>query len=320
MSTKTVIATPEDFPTIWEMLVELSKTPGPAGPVGPQGVPGVKGDTGTPGPTSITIGTTTTGSAGSSASVANSGTPTALVLDFTIPQGATGATGAPGGSAVTSVAGKTGAVVLVKGDVGLGNVDNTADTTKPVSTAQQTALDAKQNTSAKGVANGYASLDSGGKVPAAQLPTSSAALILFKDVKGVAVPNSGTGETIAWDFTIPANTFDADGRMIDLEIFYALGSSSSNKTLRVKIGTTTVFGTAFGGTNNAIVFLKVHIARASSTSFAVGHSLRAGLEYGEAGGTSAGGQNFANPITINVTVQGPSSGQCTFQQGRAFIL
>jgi hypothetical protein len=34
---------------------------------------------------------------------------------------------------------------LVKGDVGLGNVDNTADTAKPVSTAQQTALDAKSD-------------------------------------------------------------------------------------------------------------------------------------------------------------------------------
>ena len=32
---------------------------------------------------------------------------------------------------------------IVKGDVGLGNVDNTADTAKPVSTAQQTALDLK---------------------------------------------------------------------------------------------------------------------------------------------------------------------------------
>lgn len=32
---------------------------------------------------------------------------------------------------------------LVKGDVGLGNVDNTADTAKPVSTAQQAALDLK---------------------------------------------------------------------------------------------------------------------------------------------------------------------------------
>lgn len=33
---------------------------------------------------------------------------------------------------------------LVKADVGLGSVDNTADTAKPVSTAQQTALDGKQ--------------------------------------------------------------------------------------------------------------------------------------------------------------------------------
>jgi hypothetical protein len=56
--------------------------------------------------------------------------------------------------------------------VGLGNVDNTSDANKPVSTATQTALDTKQSTSAKGVANGYASLDSGGKVPVAQLPNS----------------------------------------------------------------------------------------------------------------------------------------------------
>ena len=34
---------------------------------------------------------------------------------------------------------------LVKGDVGLGNVDNTSDTSKPVSTATQTALDLKAN-------------------------------------------------------------------------------------------------------------------------------------------------------------------------------
>lgn len=44
---------------------------------------------------------------------------------------------------VTSVAGRTGAVVLAKADVGLGNVDNTSDANKPVSTAQQTALDGK---------------------------------------------------------------------------------------------------------------------------------------------------------------------------------
>ena len=45
--------------------------------------------------------------------------------------------------AVDSVAGKTGVVTLVKADVGLSNVDNTADSAKPVSTAQQAALDSK---------------------------------------------------------------------------------------------------------------------------------------------------------------------------------
>lgn len=51
--------------------------------------------------------------------------------------------GAPVGGAVDSVAGKTGAVTLVKGDVGLGSVDNTSDANKPVSTAMGTALNAK---------------------------------------------------------------------------------------------------------------------------------------------------------------------------------
>jgi len=46
-------------------------------------------------------------------------------------------------SLVTAVNSKTGSVTLVKGDIGLGNVDNTSDANKPVSTAQQTALDAK---------------------------------------------------------------------------------------------------------------------------------------------------------------------------------
>lgn len=48
-----------------------------------------------------------------------------------------------GGGAVASVNGKTGVVVLAKADIGLGNVDNTSDASKPVSTEQQTALDTK---------------------------------------------------------------------------------------------------------------------------------------------------------------------------------
>ncbi|PIB90987.1 hypothetical protein [Caulobacter sp. FWC2] len=121
---------------------------------------------------------------------------------------------------VLKVNNKTGDITLTKADVALGNVDNTSDANKPISTATQAALDLKLNIASKanntdattgtddakymtaaktkaaingatitqsqvtnltetlvlkldatekGVANGLASLDSNGKVPAAQL-------------------------------------------------------------------------------------------------------------------------------------------------------
>lgn len=65
-----------------------------------------------------------------------------------VPEGSTNlyftAARASAAAPVQSVAGKTGTVTLDKSDVDLGNVDNTSDANKPVSTAQQTALDGKQ--------------------------------------------------------------------------------------------------------------------------------------------------------------------------------
>jgi len=86
---------------------------------------------------------------------------------------------------------------ITKSMVGLGNVDNTTDLLKPISTATQTALNLKydasnpsgyisgvtsgqittalgytpENSANKGIANGYASLDGGGLVPSTQLPS-----------------------------------------------------------------------------------------------------------------------------------------------------
>lgn len=65
---------------------------------------GDKGDTGSTGATgpkgdaaaTITVGSTTTGNPGTSATVTNSGTSSAVVLNFTIPKGDTGATGPTG--------------------------------------------------------------------------------------------------------------------------------------------------------------------------------------------------------------------------------
>ena len=66
----------------------------------PRGSTGEAGTTGPAGPAgaaaTIQVGTITTGAAGSSANVANSGTPSAAVFNFTIPRGDTGATGATG--------------------------------------------------------------------------------------------------------------------------------------------------------------------------------------------------------------------------------
>ena len=65
---------------------------------------------------------------------------------------------------VTKVAGKTGAVTLAKGDVGLGNVDNTSDVNKPISNATQAVLNGKQ---AKITTSGILKGDGAGNVSGA---------------------------------------------------------------------------------------------------------------------------------------------------------
>ena len=52
---------------------------------------------------SVAVGGTITGEAGTNASVTNSGTPTAPVLDFTIPRGADGTNGTNGTNGVDGI-------------------------------------------------------------------------------------------------------------------------------------------------------------------------------------------------------------------------
>lgn len=80
---------------------------------------------------------------------------------------------------------------ISKGTVGLGNVDNTSDANKPVSTATQTALNAKISTSQKGVANGVATLGSDGKVPASQLPDMQSGSIDPDDLSPITTVDKG---------------------------------------------------------------------------------------------------------------------------------
>lgn len=74
----------------WQLLAQQGST-GPAGPAGSNGTNGSNGMAAT-----VQVGTVTTAAPGSSVVVQNAGTATAAVLNFSIPQGATGAAGTPG--------------------------------------------------------------------------------------------------------------------------------------------------------------------------------------------------------------------------------
>ncbi|GAA5229274.1 hypothetical protein [Arthrobacter cryoconiti] len=109
--------------------------------------------------------------------------------------------GLPVGGAVDSVNTKTGVVVLVKGDLGLGNVDNTSDVNKPISTATSIALAGKTNTghthTIANVTGLQAALD------------AKAAKLRYRRVAGTSLPESlGTSYvSFAAAVTVPADIF-----------------------------------------------------------------------------------------------------------------
>lgn len=102
------------------------------------------------------------------------------------PQGPEGP-GGGGGGAVSSVAGRTGDVVLTKSDVGLSNVDNTGDLSKPISTATQTALNAKASTSSLATvatSGSYTDLSNKPTIPAPYTDAEAAAAAPVQSVAG----------------------------------------------------------------------------------------------------------------------------------------
>lgn len=100
-----------------------------------------------------------------------------------------------------TVAGKalSANVTLVKADVGLGNVDNTSDANKPVSTAQQAALDAKATTAA--LTAGLA-----GKADTSALTAGLATKVNTADVAGLNTVGWGRAVFITAGGTIPGGT------------------------------------------------------------------------------------------------------------------
>lgn len=111
--------------------------------------------------------------------------------------------------AVSSVASRTGDVVLTKSDVGLGNVDNTSDANKPVSSAAQTALDGKADTAhshtldalsdvtASGATDGQSLVYNGGTWGPGDVGTGSTVVDATGSVKGVVQLTGDLGGTAA---------------------------------------------------------------------------------------------------------------------------
>jgi hypothetical protein len=154
---------------------------------------------------------------------------------------------------------------ITKNAVGLGNVDNTSDVNKPVSSATQTALNAKENTitagttaqyyrgdktfqtldkTAVGLGNVDNTSDANKAFTAAQITSGTFDKARIpKVIPAVAIAGSAftsgntTAEVIMSTLTIPANILNV-GDVIRISGFMTYNTTAT-KSLRVKFGTTT---------------------------------------------------------------------------------
>lgn len=141
--------------------------------------------------------------------------------DASNPDNFVDATGAAAAAPVQSVAGKTGTVTLSSADVGLGNVDNTSDANKPISTATQLALNDKYDSSnpanyvdATGAANAAPVQSVAGKTGTVTLSSADVGLGNVDNTSDANKPIS-TATQLAlndkYDSSNPANYVDATG-------------------------------------------------------------------------------------------------------------
>lgn len=145
---------------------------------------------------------------------------------------------------VTVAEGGTGAATAAaaRTALGLGNVDNTSDASKPVSTAQAAAIALKLNASEKGASGGVAELDGVGRVIRRQIPpalsgaalltsdaaTADRALVIDADSRIV----SGSGLTLARLYIdVPAAPPAASVYLLSISNSATAGSSTTNALL-----------------------------------------------------------------------------------------
>lgn len=128
-------------------------------------------------------------------------------------------------NSITTAALKT-ALSLVKGDVGLGSVDNTSDASKPVSTAQQTALNLKADDSA--------AVHNTGTETVAGVKTFSSSPIVPTPTTSFQAATKGYADSVAAGGGIPVSLIDAKGDLVvgtANDTATRLGVGSNNQVL-----------------------------------------------------------------------------------------
>ena len=180
----------------------VALTPGPAGPPGEAGKDGVNGTNGLDGVAGATInvGTTTTGAPGSNAAVVNSGTESAVVLDFTIPRGAVGPEGPKGDNAAIAVGTTT------TGDAGTNAaVTNSGSSTEAVLnfTIPKGDKGDKGDTGDTGSTGATGATGATGPAGAGAATIEVGSTTTGAAGSNASVSNSGTSTNVVLDFTIP---------------------------------------------------------------------------------------------------------------------
>jgi hypothetical protein len=132
-----------------------------------------------------------------------------------------------------------GNIDLTKSDVGLNNVDNTSDLNKPISTATQTALNAKQNTltlTTTGTSGAATLVGDTLNIPQYSGGTANPSVISASYADGTVVTGT-TNETISRSLLILANTFTGNG-MLEVIVRASKTGVGGSATLRVYRNTT----------------------------------------------------------------------------------
>lgn len=125
---------------------------------------------------------------------------------------------------VSSIGGKANVShTHTKTQVGLGNVDNTSDASKPISTAQQTALDGKSNTSHTHT-KAQVGLGSVDNTSDANKPISTAQQVEFTKILAASGTTAGTSSAL----TLVSSGYTlTDGKTVKIKLHTSLGPDAT---------------------------------------------------------------------------------------------